>query len=424
MNVLHLVAGELDGGAARGAYWLHKALREIGVDSVILSNAKETYGDETVISLANSPLRRLKFAVSKRLGRAPVRAYPRRHHRIFNTGFDGIDITRHPAYAAADVIHLHWINGLVRIGTLNKVTRPVVWTLRDMWPFTGGCHYAIDCERYTGACGRCPQLRSKHERDLTSHVLRHKQKSMPRGMRVIGISRWLSECAKESTLFRDYEVATISNNVDVRSFTPLPKSEARQALGLQDGKKVVLVGAQDAANFYKGFEFFLEALENLKRDDLQILLFGGSGASVPDSLGIQSTHLGFLPDIDALRRAYSAADVFVAPSRMDAFGKTLVEAMACETPVVCFDATGPRDIVEHGVDGYKAEPFSPTDLARGIRWVLDQSAEAHAAMCKKAREHAEQRFDSRVIARQYETVYHQALAETRCDVSAGTLQGQ
>ena len=422
MKVLHLAAGELSSGAARGAYWLHQALREIGVDSTILTNATETYGDDSVISLARSPLQRLKFAVTKRVGRAPVRAYRNRQRRIFNTGLDGIDFTRHPAYAAADLIHLHWINGLVRIGMLKKVKRPVVWTLRDMWPFTGACHYAFDCERYTDACGRCPQLRSDHERDLTHYVLRHKQRSLPRGIRVVGISRWISECAKESALFRDCEVTTISNNVDVRAFAPLPKSEARQALGLDDGKRIVLVGAQDAASFYKGFDFFIEALTRLERDDLHVLLFGGSVASVPDSVGVQSTHLGFLSDIDELRVAYSAADVFVAPSRMDAFGKTLVEAMACETPVVCFDATGPRDIVEHRVSGYKAEPFSASDLARGMRWILEQPAEAHAALCKNARERAERRFDSRVIARQYESLYSEALAAMDYEPAADAMQ--
>lgn len=422
MKVLHLVAGELSSGAARGAYWLHQAMREIGVDSTILTNSTETYGDDSVISLARSPLQRLKFAVTKRIGRAPFRAYRKRQRRILNTGLDGIDFTRHPAYAAADLIHLHWINGLVRIGMLKNVNRPIVWTLRDMWPFTGACHYAYDCERYTDACGRCPQLRSDSERDLTYYVLRHKQRSLPRGVRVVGISRWISECAKESTLFRDCEVMTISNNVDVRAFTPLPKTKARQALGLEDGKKIILVGAQDAASFYKGFEFFLEALTSFERDDVHVLLFGGSAASLPDSVGIQSTHLGFLSDIDELRAAYSAADVFVAPSRMDAFGKTLVEAMACETPVVCFDATGPRDIVEHRVSGYKAEPFSALDLARGMRWILEQSAESHSALCKNARERAERRFDSRVIARQYESLYRDALAQIDYEPAADAMR--
>lgn len=411
MKVLHLVAGELSGGAARGAYWLHQALQEIGVESTILSNATETYGDKSVISVAGSQLGRLKLAATRLVGRAPVRAYGKRQRRIFNTGLEGIDFTRHPAYAATDLVHLHWINGLVRIGMLRKVTRPMVWTMRDMWPFTGGCHYAMDCERYTDTCGQCPQLQSDSPGDLTYHLLRRKQRSIPRGMRIVGISHWLSECARSSAVFRDFPISTVGNNVDTRLFTPVSRSAARKALGLEDERKIVLIGAQDAADFYKGFDLFLEALEDLVTDDLQVVLFGGRVANVPEALRIQSTHIGFLPDIDHLRAAYSAADVFVAPSRMDAFGKTLVEAMSCETPVVCFDATGPKDIVEHQVNGYKADPFSPSDLARGIRWVLEKQPEEYEEICRNARAHAEQHFDSRVIARQYESIYRELLAE-------------
>ena len=170
-----------------------------------------------------------------------------------------------------------------------------------------------------------------------------------------------------------------------------------------------MVGAQDAADFYKGFELFVEALGHLEAAGTEVILFGGSAAKVPSSVGVRSRHLGFLSNTEALCRAYSAADVFVAPSRMDAFGKTLVEAMSCETPVVCFDATGPRDIVDHRITGYRARPFDPTDLARGIDWVLSRPPDAYSELCRQARSRAERVFDSRVIARQYVTLYEDLL---------------
>ncbi len=160
MNVLHLVAGELDGGAARGAYWLHRALLELGVDSTILTNAKDTLGDESVISLTQSSLGKLKFAVLHRIGLLPIKAYRNRESLTFNTGLDGIDVTRHPAYESADLVHLHWVNGLVSMRSLRRVKKPLVWTMRDMWPFTGGCHYSMGCDRFRSGCGHCPQLGS------------------------------------------------------------------------------------------------------------------------------------------------------------------------------------------------------------------------------------------------------------------------
>lgn len=409
MNVLHLVAGELGGGAARGAYWLHRALQELGVDSNILTNARDNLGDESVISLTGSAYGKVKFAILRRIGLLPIKTYRNRQHLTFNTGIDGIDVTRHPAYAAADLVHLHWVNGLVNMRSLKKVRKPLVWTLRDMWPFTGGCHQSMDCDRFTHVCGSCPQLGSTRERDLTSFVLRHKQASVPEHVRVVGISSWMSERARQSALFGAREVSTISNNVDTRLFSPVEKNAARQALELHDDRKVLLVGALDVASVYKGFDLFLQALAHLDPEKLRLVTFGNSSAPIPESLGIPVTNLGFLSDAIALRLAYSAADVFVAPSRADAFGKTLVEAMSCATPVVCFNATGPKDVVEHRINGYLAEPFSAEDLAEGIEWVLGQPVDAHAEMCASARARAQERFDSRVIAREYMALYEDAL---------------
>ncbi len=411
MKVLHLIAGELNGGAARGAYWLHQALRDLGVESTVLTTAKDNLGDESVISLTDSTLGKLKFAVLRRMGLLPLKLYRNRQNLTFNTGFDGIDITRHPAYAWADLVHLHWVNGLVRTRALRKVKKPVVWTLRDMWPFTGGCHQSMDCDRFTTGCGRCPQLGSSRECDLTRFVVSNKQASLPEKLRIVGVSRWMSESAGMSAVFRERRVVTISNNVDTRLFSPQPKKLARQVLGLSEDQKILLVGAQDVASVYKGFDLFLQALECIRKENIHILLFGNSSGGIPESLGVRVTNLGYLSDAISLRLAYSAADVFVAPSRADAFGKTLVEAMSCGTPVVCFNATGPKDIVEHRVSGYLAEPFSPPDLARGIEWVFDQSSETHAELCQSARTRAQQRFDSRVIAKAYLELYQDALQD-------------
>jgi glycosyltransferase involved in cell wall biosynthesis len=413
VKVLHLVTWAQNGGATLGAYWLHRALRELGVDSTILTNSHTAIDDESVISLADSHVARLKMVASRRIAQIPLRVYRGRQNRIFNTGLDGLDFTRHPAYLAADLVHLHWVNGLVSTRALRKVTRPLVWTLRDMWPFTGGCHYSMECGRFIKGCGACPQLGSSRDNDLSRFVARHKQASVPEEIRIVGISRWLSDCASRSKIFRDCHVSTISNNVDTRLFSPVPRQEARQALGLDGDMRIVLIGAPNVTVFYKGFDLFLQAIDELRRGDVHVVTFGRSSSEHLDSMGVPNTSLGYLGSTEDLSVAYSAADVFVAPSRMDAFGKTIVEAMSCGTPVVCFDATGPKDIVQHRVTGYLAEPFSPQDLARGIRWVLDQCPEASATMSRRAQQRAEQRFDSRVIAQQYLELYREVMCSAK-----------
>jgi glycosyltransferase involved in cell wall biosynthesis len=409
LKILHIVSGDLSGGAARGAYWLHRGLCELGVDSFLLNNNQDKFNDETVASLAITPAQKFKSMILPRLGSLPKYFYRKRKAWIFNTGFGGVDFTLHPAYQEADILHLHWINGVVSMHTLRKVKKPIVWTLRDMWPFTGGCHYAMDCDRYVTGCGQCPQLGSQNTKDLSRIIVKNKLVSLPKSMRVVGISNWLSDCASNSTVFRDFRVQTISNNIDTNEFFPVDSKTARQVLGLPMDKKIILVGAQSATSFYKGFDLLIAALNHLKRADVHILLFGHSSQSVIAMIPQPVTPFGFLSDIISMRLIYSAADVFVSPSRMEAFGKTLVESMSCGTPVVCFDATGPSDIIGHQTTGYKAMPFNPVDLAKGIDWVLSLKAVKQRYLSVQSRERAVRLFDSQVIAGQYLELYEDLL---------------
>lgn len=409
LKVLHLVAGELSGGAARGAYWLHQAQREIGIDSTLVTSGRDNLGDDSVVALGASNVSRLKFALLNRLGNLPTFFYRKRKPWIFNTGFAGIDFTKLPEFREADLIHLHWVNGLVSMRTLRKVKKPIVWTLRDMWPFTGGCHYAVGCERYKTGCGACPQLQSKRSTDLTRLVVANKRALLPKQLRVVGISHWLSDCASSSRVFADFPVQTISNNIDTQAFSPIDQQTARQILALPKDKKIILVGAQRVTDFYKGFGLFVDAIERIQRDDIYVLTFGREANQAMQPLDHTSTHLGFLADALSLRLVYSAADLFVAPSLMDAFGKTLAESLSCGTPVVCFDATGPKDIVDHQKTGCKAKPFEAEDLAKGIEWVLDLPRDQYEKMRFHSRERARTHFDSRVIAKQYHELYLEML---------------
>lgn len=413
MKILHLMAGELSGGAGRGAYWLHRALLDLGVESSLLTNGRDNNGDCSVRAMAASHTQRVTNALRAEFGRMPIYFYRRRQERIFSTGFGGLDFTKLPAYKDANLLHLHWINGFVAMRTLRKVDKPVVWTIRDMWPLTGGCHYAMGCERYEVGCGECPQLGSRRLNDLSRLVVSNKRASLPKQLQLVGISRWVSECAGESSVFSGYPVETISNNVDVRQFFPVDAAIARECLGIPLDKRVVLVGAQRVNDFYKGFDLFMDGMGALGMQDLHVLVFGKATEEDLAGLRVEYTNLGFLADTVSLRLAYAAADVFVAPSRMEAFGKTLAEAMACGTPVVCFDATGPKDIVEHQVTGYKARPFEPADLGAGIEWVLSRNEAEHMRLRESARARAMTLFDSRVIAKQYAELYERLLREAR-----------
>jgi len=408
MKILHLVGGELSCGAARGAYWLHLGLKSLGVDSTILTNSTTTFSDESIITTSKTKKDKFCSLIRIELDGLPATFYRKRRRHIFSSGLIGFDFTKTKVFKEAEILHLHWINGgFVNVKHLWKIDRPIVWTMRDMWPMTGGCHYAMECNRYMLGCGQCPQLGSRRSWDLSRFIAQYKKHFIPRETTVVGISNWLADCARASWVFEGCAVHVISNNIDTRTFFPVDQQQARQALGLDAKKIVVLVGAQNVMDFYKGFDLLVDALNSIDRHDVQLCSFGRTSPDCQEKLGSDHTSLGFLNDNISLRLAYSAADVFVAPSRMDAFGKTIAEAMACGTPVVCFDATGPKDIVDHKINGYLAKPYSSEDLANGIKWIINSANRKE--LRKNAKKKVVDTFDSKVVAETYIELYKKVL---------------
>ncbi len=403
IKVLHVIAGDLTGGAARGAYWLHRGLLNNKIESKMLvqntdgkdPNIKQVYDDRFHNHLVLSRIA---------LDRLPTILYHYRERSIFSTGISGVDIRKLSDYQWADIIHLHWINnGMVNVKLLKEIDKPIVWTMRDMWPMTGGCHYAGECKGYENRCGHCPKLRSNTEHDLSRYVLNRKKQYYTKNLHLVAISSWLKECAENSYLLNEFDIEVIPNAVDTKDFFPADKRIARDELELPHDRKIILFGATSLHDKYKGFDKFRDSIKHL--DDMYFFLFfGETNNGELDKLDRDYKNLGFLKENKSLRLAYSASDVFVAPSVQEAFGKTLIEAMACGTPVVAFDSTGPGDIVDHKKTGYLAKPFVPEDLARGIRWVLEDD-ERRLNLTQQSTRKVEDCFTIGIIAQRYADLY-------------------
>lgn len=407
LKVLHVLGGSLDDGAARGALWLHRGLVAAGVDSRILV-PHGLPGDPSTVSPAMGAARRVLWRLVTKLDHTVLRLYPHRQARMFSVGRLGLDIASDPAYAWADVVNLHWVNnGMAALGRLPRIDKPLVWTLRDMWPFTGGCHYAMDCNRYVGGCGACPQLGSDSPNDLSARAARWKRSFVPKSAVIVGISRWISDCARASRALGHLDIRVILNSVDTSIFYPVDKAAARARLGLPADARIVLSGSLQPANFYKGYDLWQAAAGELQKDGVLFALFGSHQPQPGDPARVRG--FGLVRDDARLRDIYAAADVFVLPSRQEAFGKTGAEALACGTPVVAFDATGPRDIVRHATTGYLAEPFAVPALVAGIRWVLADRTRARR-LSAAAVEDARARFAPAVAAAQYRTLYEELAA--------------
>ena len=414
MKILNVSNSDIASGAPQATYRLHKALLDAGIESQMLVQFKSS-DDFTVMG----PITRIQKMIGRlriHLDPLPVYLYKDRKKQLFSPSWVPFStIVNRINTISPDLVHLHWINGgMMRIEDIVKIKAPIVWSLHDNWGFTGGCHVMWECEKYKDACGACPRLGSSKENDLSRSVFNRKQKTFSKlkNMTVIGLSNWLANCAKESSLFKNNHVICLPNPINTKNFAPLDKIEARKLFNLLEDKKLVLFGAQSATtDINKGFNKLTEALKNINTQNVELVVFGSSQPKQTQNFKQPVNYLGYLHDNLSLRALYSAADVMVVPSIQEAFGQTASESMACGTPVVAFGATGLLDIVDHRVNGYLAKPFDTNDLAQGIDWVLN--AENYSELCKNAQDKVLKEFDSKVVANKYIELYEKILTQTQ-----------
>lgn len=407
MRVVHLISGHRNNGAGRGAYLLHTGLRELGVDSNFLTTANEQSFSDAVYTAFPTRASQCSRALRSKLDRLPLSIYNDHSVNKFSVGIVGGSVFHHQLLKSADIINLHWVvNGPVNLFRLRALNAHVVWTLRDMWPFTGGCHYSGDCREYENVCGCCPILGSEQTKDLSWALLKLKAQLLPKDIVFVGISDWITGLAKRSSLLSGRDVRTIRNGIDTKRFSPADRAASRRRFNLPAEREIVLVGAQSPADPHKGFNFIRTIAPVLSDRGALLVFFGKELGEQAEHLQADIIQLGFLRD-DELRCAYNAANVFVAPSRYEAFGKTLAEALACGTPVVCFDAAGQREIVTHKVTGYCAEAFIDEDLARGVMWVLEHNNADELSVA--SRKHAVDNLHINGCVEEYRDLYRELL---------------
>jgi len=410
MKLLNISTYDIHGGAARAAYRLHRALLDEKIDSRMLVKKKSS-DDETVIGMSTT-IQKVLSPIQRRLDTFALRPYKYRQQTYFSTALVPYSGVAHRINALnPDIVQLHWIcGGMMSIEELAKIRAPMVWSLHDNWAFTGGCHVRFGCERYKQTCGACPALGSAKENDLSRRIFRRKSKVLAgiSDLTVVGVSRWMADCAAESALFRGRVVRRIPNPLDTRTYSPVPKNEARALLNLPSGRKLIAFGAVDATgDRHKGFAELNETLNKLQLDNVELLVFGSREPKNGGNTTFRARYLGRLHDDISLRLVYSAADVMVVPSLEEAFGQTASEAMACGTPVVAFGHTGLLDIVDHKINGYLARPLDTSDLAKGIEWVL--TSDDYERICMAARKKVVDAFDNVAVAGQYLRLYKEIL---------------
>ena len=408
MRILHCNTYSTQGGAAIAAQRLHASLLEAGQDSQFLTVDKKT-DSLREHTLAPTKAGKLAYLLLPQVDKLPAHLY-RSPKEAGHCTFAWLPFRNHKAVNAfkADIIHLHWIAESLYPHSLSRLQGPAVWTLHDTWAFTGGCHTVQQCTNYTRHCGFCPQLSSKRQRDL-AHLCAVLKKKALQKLRptIVSPSRSIMDKARNSELLAGLNIVHIPHGVDPGVFKPYDQQLARSLLQLPQEGPLILFGAMLAASDpNKGYDLLMQALQSLAAQTKAkpvCVVFGAShGNNTP--LPFPAIFLGRLHDPLTLALAYSAADIFVCPSREESFSNTTLEALACGTPVAGFEIGGLADMIETGTHGYLARPHDPDDLAQGMAAMLD-NPEKTKVMGLAARQRVEEQFSSTVTAQQHCDLY-------------------
>ena len=415
MKILLLSNSDGRGGGYAAAFRLLQGLEDLNVSAKMLV-AESTRNYPSVVG----PVSKWTKGVSilrPFLDKLPLIAYRQREPALFSTSYLPEGLADKVALIDPDLIHLHWVcEGFLRIETLQKFNKPIVWTFHDMWPFTGGCHYSDYCDRYKEACGACPQLNSQKPNDLSYRIWKRKKKAWQDvDISIVTPSRWLSECVRTSFLFKGQDIEVIPNGLDLECYKPTNKRIAKKMMNLPLDRKVILFGALNAtSDRRKGFQYLKSAVQKLAMNGwankADLMVFGSGEPKNPPNLGLKTHYMGSFHDDRSMALLYSAADVFVLPSIQDNLPNTVMESLACGTPVVAFDIGGISDMVEHQMNGYLARGGDADGLTLGMGWVLEDP-ERNYRLGKISREKVEQAYSLGAVAQRYLDLYTKILKE-------------
>lgn len=407
MKVLHISHSDNDGGAARAAYRIHKALLDHGIESRMLVQYSKL--DDWTVKGFDTRWDKI-LAYGKQFLASKLIRFLRSENRVLHSpSIFSSNLVNKINNSDADLIHLHWVQGeMLTIKDISKINKPLVWTLHDMWGFCGAEHVSWD-DRFKE--GYFTKNRPAHENgiDINRWIWNLKKKYWKIPIQIIAPSHWLASCINESSIMQNWPVNVIPNPLNIKEWKPINKIFAREILDLPAESPIVLFGTMGSnMDHNKGYDLLIEALNYIQKynfapKDLILLIFGQSAPQTIPLLPFPVKYVGNIHDNLTLRTLYSAVDLVVVPSRIESFGQTASEAHSCGTPVVAFKTSGLIDIVEHLQSGYLASPFDPIDLAKGICWILNNPN--ISIISEKARSKAVECFASEVIAKDYSIVY-------------------
>lgn len=401
MRIVHLNAFDQRGGAGITVSRLHRALLSEEVDSHLLVQFQA--GASTAVAGPSKRWQKALALLADAIDPLPLRRYPQRTQAVFSCNWVPSFTVSRVREMRPDLIHLHWIHaGMLPARALQRFDRPLIWTLHDMWPFTGGCHQAADCTRYQADCGRCPVLSSSRPADLSHRQIKVKGRAwsdVP--IALVAPSEWLANKARQSALFRERTITVIPHGVDRSVYRPWDRDMARQLLGLPDGPLVMFSATKGLRSPQKGVSLVERVMARVRLEVPEATLVVMGSDRPADAMADPSSHfLGYLHDDVTRALAFAAVDALLFPSEGESFGNVVLESLACGTPVVATSTGVSPDLLSDPICGTAIAGGGADALAQSLTSLLVASSDDRASI----REHT-RGYDLADMAAAYRALY-------------------
>jgi len=363
-----------DGGAARATQRIHFSLINQGINSTLYVE-KKTQSNNSIKLNPNSNSNKSIFTLFKAKLVSKLL-------KIFSFDFNSyksiaLTDSKWPDFinnSSVDIVHLNWINAeMMSIEDVAKISKPVVWTFHDMWPFLGSNHLADFVPTYKNISNYKKNILEKFI-NIDQWTYLRKKKNWTKPFQIVTPSKWLEKCVKQSDLMRNWPVVTIPHAINTNFWHPIKKKDAKKILGIENSTKIILYGADGGTKSpNKGFDLLIKSLKkiNKKTNNITLCIFGNANkAKVEGLIKFPIINYGVIKNDEKLKVIYNAADVCAVPSRQESFCQVALEAQSCGTPVVAFSIGGLKDIVQHKKTGYLASAFNTNELSFYLDYCL------------------------------------------------------
>ena len=398
MKVLHVNYSDSNGGASIAVKRLHDILNQNNINSYLLVSEKKIL-DEKIINIPKNS-EKIKNLLKETLNRKLSRIVNRNDFKSFSLNVIPSKLINIINKINPDIVNLHWIgNETISIKDIKKIKSKIVWTMHDMWPFCATEHYTLGSEFING------YKFSQNKKifnffNVDKYIWNLKKNNYGNIDKIICTSEWMHEKVNKSRLFKDKKIEIIPLPIDQKFWKPVNKYHARELLGIDEKQKLIIFGADNfLTNKRKGFDLLIKSISLLKKENkfnFKVLTFGET-RNLDQFKSLDIKNLGYLNDDYTKKILYSAADLTVIPSIVEAFGLIAQESIHCGTPCVAFNDTGLTSIIEHKKNGFLVNNKSEVSLKDGIEWCINNINNQENNIF----EFSKKKFDSKKIITKY-----------------------